>query len=71
MSDPKWIERLQQAMLGDYLGGRAARRFAGTPLRCLRVIRSQNQVETFQKSADPVRCESGSSTVRASYIFND
>jgi hypothetical protein len=23
------------AMSGDYLGGRAARRFAGTPLRCL------------------------------------
>jgi hypothetical protein len=28
--------QLQQAMSGDYLGGRAARRFAGTPLRCLR-----------------------------------
>jgi len=27
--------QLQQAMSGDYLGGRAARRFAGTPLRCL------------------------------------
>ena len=26
---------LQQAMSGDYLGGRAGRRFAGTPLRCL------------------------------------
>ena len=27
--------QLEQAMSGDYLGGRAARRFAGTPLRCL------------------------------------
>src|SRR5690348_2978702 len=27
--------QLQQAMSGDYLGGRAARRFGGTPLRCL------------------------------------
>src|SRR6476619_2152557 len=27
--------QLQQATSGDYLGGRAARRFAGTPLRCL------------------------------------
>src|ERR1700686_5163756 len=27
--------QLQQAMSGDYLGGRPARRFAGTPLRCL------------------------------------
>jgi hypothetical protein len=27
--------RLQQAMSGDYLVRRAARRFAGTPLRCL------------------------------------
>src|ERR1700737_3803242 len=27
--------QLQQAKSGDYLGGRAARRFAGTPLRCL------------------------------------
>src|ERR1700733_14363099 len=27
--------QLQQAMSGDYLGGRAARRFAGTPLRPL------------------------------------
>jgi hypothetical protein len=27
--------QLQQAMSGDYLGGRAARRFAGTPLRRL------------------------------------
>jgi hypothetical protein len=27
--------QLQQAMSGDYLGGRAARRFAGTTLRCL------------------------------------
>jgi len=26
---------LRQAMSGDYLGNRAARRFAGTPLRCL------------------------------------
>ena len=27
--------QLQQTMSGDYVGGRAARRFAGTPLRCL------------------------------------
>src|SRR6202041_3164959 len=27
--------QLRQAMSGDYLGGRAARRFAGTPLRRL------------------------------------
>src|SRR5579862_3391338 len=26
---------LQQVVSGDYLGRRAARRFAGTPLRCL------------------------------------
>jgi len=26
---------MQHAMSGDYLGRRAARRFAGTPLRCL------------------------------------
>jgi hypothetical protein len=31
----KWIKRLQQAVLGNYLRGRAFRRFAGTPLRLL------------------------------------
>src|SRR5207248_6117432 len=35
MTQRKWIERLQQATLGDYLRGRASRRFAGTRLRLL------------------------------------
>src|SRR6185437_10067907 len=35
MTQRKWIERLQQATLGDYLRGRAARRLGGTPLRPL------------------------------------
>src|SRR5207247_2319126 len=35
MTQRKSIERLQQATLGDYLRGRAFRRFAGTLLRLL------------------------------------
>src|SRR5947207_5695804 len=35
MTQRKWIERLQQATLGDYLRGRASRRCAGTRLRLL------------------------------------
>src|SRR5258708_9018482 len=35
MTQRKWIERLQQATIGDYLRGRAFRRLPGKPLPLL------------------------------------
>ncbi len=68
MTQRKWIERLQQATIGDYLRGRAFRRFAGKPLPLLvtgfLVLAASNKCRMPSSNSSTALCRAPSCPIR-------